>query len=206
MNRSEIKLCMFDMGGVVAPHDDTALELRLLRDFGVENVDSFEELNPLLVPVMLEHSRGDITESEFWNRFSSISGITVPEYGGSLWGKYFDPSFDPTVVSVIQDLKKIGMRVVCGTNTEPAHYAIHQARGHYDIFDQVYSSTDLHAVKPETAFYEKILAYERIPADQVFYTDDYESYCQGGASCGLRAFLFRGADTLRLQLRELQLL
>ncbi len=201
-----IRLCMFDMGGVVAKHSDTSLERLILRDLGITDHDSFISLNPKLPALLADHSKAAIDEKQMWQQFSQMTGIVIPMSNDSLWGRYFKPELDPYVVSIIEELKDKGYRVVCATNTEEAHFAYHRDVCQYDIFDAVYASLQLHEVKPERAFFSKILESEQIKPGEVLFVDDLSENCEAATNIGINALVYADPVELRWQLVSLEIL
>ena len=197
---------MFDMGGVVAKHSDTSLERLLLRDFGVMDHDSFTSLDPRLPSLLAEHSKAAIDENEMWRQFSKITGISIPLHEDSLWGRYFKPELDSHVLEIVEELKEKGYRVVCATNTEKAHYEYHRDSGQYAVFDAVYTSLQLGEVKPDNAFFEKILATEQVKPDEVLFVDDLSENCEAAAKLGLSAIMYADPVELRWQLISMDIL
>lgn len=197
---------MFDMGGVVAKHSDSSLERLILRDLGITDHENFTSLDPSLRSLLEQHSRADISEEEMWLRFSEKTGIAVPAYKDSLWGRYFKPELDEAVVAIIEELKERGTRVVCATNTEASHYAHHSEEGQYDVFDEVYASLHLGEVKPDRAFFDKILAKEKVQPQETVFIDDLVENCEAAVNLGIDAILYNDAVELRWQLASMDLL
>ena len=204
--KTKISVCLFDMGGVVARHSDSLIEKEILSELGITGYERLYDLDPRLEAVMLKHSKGNSTEQELWEEFSEITKIDVPSYRESLWGKFFHPELDASMLVLIRELKEKGLRVVCATNTEPAHYAFHEKRGDYAIFDKVYSSVDLHEAKPDRGFFEKILFSEHIPPAEAFFTDDYPSNCESARALGIETFVFTDSVSLRHHLKCIEIL
>ena len=197
---------MFDMGGVVVKHSDSSLERQLLRDFGITDHDNFISLDPRLPSLLAEHSKAAIDEDEMWRQFTQMTGISVPPHNDSLWGRHFKAELEEPVVEIIEELKKKGYRVVCATNTEDAHFKQHQASGQYDIFDAVYASLQLGEVKPEPAFFAKILALEQVRPEEVIFVDDLSENCEAAAALGINAVVYADPVELRWQLVSMDLL
>ena len=197
---------MFDMGGVVAKHTDTSLERHLLRDFGVLEHDTFISLDSRLPSLLAEHSKAAIDEEEMWKQFTLLTDIPVPAYKGSLWGKYFKPELDEHVVTIIDELKAKGYRVVCATNTEESHYVHHRDAGQYDIFDAVYASLQLKEAKPDSAFFAKILASEQLKAEDAIFVDDLLENCEAAVNLGIDAIIYTDPVELRWQLASMDLI
>lgn len=197
---------MFDMGGVVVKHCDSSLERSILRDLGITDHDSFTSLDPSLRPLLDQHSKDAIDEDEMWRQFSVITGIDVPPSRDSLWGRYFNPELDDHVLAIIQELKERGYRVVCATNTEASHFAHHRDSGHYGIFDAVYASPQLKEVKPDSTFFDKILAAEQVKPEETVFIDDLVENCEAAINLGINAFLYADPVELRWDLARIGLL
>lgn len=199
-------LIMVDMGGVLALHTDTGMEKLLLKDFGIESYGSFMELDPTLADVLQQHSKNVISEEQMWSQFTQKTGIVVPPYKGSLWGKYFHPDLDRGMHELLSDLKRRGLRIVCATNTEPAHYEHHKAMSHYAVFDAVYASCEIGLAKPEPEFFTYILEKEQVDSQEVFFLDDNTTNCEAAANLGIHAYHYTDIADLRWALYSLELL
>ncbi len=199
-------LIMVDMGGVLALHTDTSLERALLLEFGIDSVASFSQLEPSLVDLLQLHSKAVIDEDALWARFSDLTGVPVPPHDGSLWAKYFNPLMDPEMEKLLGDLKAKQYRIVCATNTEPAHYAYHQRMNHYGIFDAVYASCVIGKAKPELDFFTHILAAENVEPRQVLFIDDSKENCDAASSVGINAIPYANCANLRQRLEYIGIL
>jgi putative hydrolase of the HAD superfamily len=195
-----IKRCIFDMGGVMVRDFHMAPEL--FPFLGCRE-SSFAEIDPRLNDGLVRHSRGEISEEEFWKLYVEISGRKIPPHDEELFGKFFHPQMDDPTVQIVKDLKAAGMRVVAGTNVIDAHYKIHQKLGQYAVFDKVYASHLMGIAKPDPAFYEYILKAEEIQAPEAFFTDDTAENAAAASRAGLKAFVYTGAGALRKQLQAL---
>jgi len=204
--KKHVSLILVDMGGVLALHSDISLEQSLLRDFGIEQHESFCELDPTLPLLLQEHSKNSIDEKEMWRRFTERTHIEVPPFHGSLWAKYFNPTLDTAMENLLQELKKKGYRIVCATNTEPAHYAYHLKHNQYALFHHVYASCEIGHAKPEYAFFSHILLQESVSAEQAFFIDDNLDNCKAAAEVGITAHQYLGVENLRLALIDMGIL
>jgi putative hydrolase of the HAD superfamily len=193
-----IKCCIFDMGGVMIRDFHIAPELLPFLGF---TVNSFAEIDKRLSGELLRHSRGEISEEEFWKLYTEITSRTLPPHDEALLGKFFHPRIDEPTAELVRELKAVGMRVVAGTNVIDAHYRIHLKLGQYAIFDKVYASHLMGISKPDPAFYEYILKAEGIKAADAFFTDDMAENVNAASGAGINAFLYTGAAALREHLR-----
>jgi putative hydrolase of the HAD superfamily len=185
------------MGGVMIRDFHIAPELLPFLGFA-EN--SFAEIDKRLGKELLRHGRGEISEEEFWKRYTEITGRTLPPHDEALLGKFFHPRMDEPTVEIVRELKAAGMRMVAGTNVIDAHYTIHRKLGQYAVFDKVYASHLMGIAKPDPAFYEHILRAEGIQAADAFFTDDTAENVSAASVAGLNAFLYTTADALRKHL------
>ena len=198
-----IKVCIFDMGGVVIR--DFQVAGPLMRFLGRAEA-GFAHISPKVRDALRKHSSGLIDEAAFWQVYQEVTGEKLPDHEGSLLGLFFNPSLDPPTVAVLEELKATGMRVVCGTNVIDAHFNIHQAHQDYKVFDTVYASHHIQISKPDLGFYTHILEAEKASPAEAFFTDDMEQNVQAASEVGLHAYLYTDANALRTQLRSLGLL
>lgn len=184
------KLYIFDMGGVVSTDGDVLAQISSYLNI------SGEEFVSLAGESEVELSEGWITAQEFWQRFSRVFGKEIKE---ELFGKFFDPRLNKGTVAIIENLKKES-RVVCGTNTIEPHYLKRVEHGDYQLFDDLYASHIMGIAKPKAAFFEYILSKEQIEAREAVFIDDDPENVESAAQLGLRAILFRDADTLKKEI------
>ena len=198
-----IKVCMFDMGGVLVRNFLVAP--KLLAFLGRSEA-SFSELPDPFRQALRAHSKGEIEEMELWNIYETTTGSFAPKHEGSLLGKFFEPIVDMPTLAILYELKQKGYRVVCGTNVNDSHYTIHHQLHQYDIFDHVYASHLLHSAKPEGAFFQSILESEQLKPYQLFFTDDMPANIESARTQGLEAYLYTDAIALQAQLEKLKIL
>jgi FMN phosphatase YigB (HAD superfamily) len=182
------------MGGVVDYHAPVipkiAHHLRMAEQDFVE-LAGHERFRGLLT--------GRLSTAAFWNEFSGITGKRVTD---DLWATCFNPELNSEVVGLIAILKK-RVRVVVGTNTLDVHYAIHQQRGNYAIFDAVYASNKIGLAKPDFAFYTYILEAEKCDAQNAVFIDDVEENVLAARDVGMTAVQFTTTRALRKDLKSL---
>jgi putative hydrolase of the HAD superfamily len=193
-----IRLCIFDMGGVVVRDINCWPEISAFLNISEERIR-----DPAFSEVQHQYGLGRIDEDEVWRRFTQITARPVPLHQGSILGRFFTPRLDQATVDVITKLKAGGTRVVCGTNTGDAHYTVHQQLNQYGMFDRVYASHLMHLAKPDPAFYTHILEAEQVKPEEAFFTDDWPPNAEAASKLGIVGFTYTGADTLINQLRSL---
>lgn len=206
-----IKLCIFDMGGVMVRDFHIAPELMPYLGYSDASLIgkdsySFSDISPVISEALNSHSTGDISEEEFWKIYEKETNKKVPESEGSLLGKFFHPVLDQATVDVVNDLKKKGIKVVCGTNVIDIHYKIHNQLHQYDVFDKVYPSHLMRKRKPNPEFWLEILEKEGVKPEEAFFTDDLESNVKASEKLGIHAHVYTDAGPLRKELKRLEVL
>jgi putative hydrolase of the HAD superfamily len=184
-----MKLCIFDVGGVMV--DGFDVSPAIAAHLGFER----EALLPLLEEAgyQLLHA-GHISSVEYWERFSSLTGISVTE---ELWGKFFQPARRPGMYGLVRELQQAGHRVVGGTNTLDSHYEIHSAAGDYDVFDATYASNLIKHAKPDAGFYRHILEAEGVKPEEAVFIDDMPVNVEAANRLGIQGILFESEAALR---------
>lgn len=181
-----MRLCIFDVGGVMVDGFDVAPAIAARLGLTVS------ELRPLLRAADFEllHT-GRISSPEFWDRFRATTGLTVDD---EFWGAFFRPVRRPRMYDLVRRLREAGVRVVAGTNTLDAHYRIHAELGDYDAFAHTYASHLIHLAKPDPAFFRHILAAEAATPAQALFVDDVEANVRAAAGLGMPTVLFQTED------------
>jgi putative hydrolase of the HAD superfamily len=201
-----MKLFIFDMGGVVT--QNVTVAPRIAESFGISEDEFYVGCGS--TPKSADTSsynkgdiaalmRGTIGTAQFWENFSTRTGKKVE---GDPWDTFFKPEPDSETYRIIDDLKKAGFRVVCGTNSLDAHYHYHVKHGEYDCFDKVYASQIIHIIKPDPEFWLHILKEENIEANDAFFIDDFEENVNAAAKLGLHVHHFKDALCLRKDLAD----
>jgi len=183
-----LRLVIFDVGGVVCENTDVApavssfLNLSEEAFFTMAGMRNFRKL-----------LGGEISEELFWEEYSLRAGRQVRR---DLWSLFFKPVANEVVLGLVRTLRS-SMRVVAGTNTFESHYAFLKNAGYYDVFDAVYASHMIGAVKPCTEFYWRILIAEDCPPSEAFFIDDSEDNVDAARRIGLSGHTY--VDALRLK-------
>jgi len=196
-----MKLFIFDMGGVVT--GNVGCIPAMAASFGISADDFFHaagsdphatHTSPYNLGDVGGLMRGDLSPVVFWANFSTRTGITV---SGDPWRTFFNPIRIEGTYQTIEALKRAGYRVVCGTNSLDAHYAVHTERGEYDCFHKVYASQLMGIIKPDPAFWEHILRVESCPAEEAFFVDDNLENVEAAGRLGLHTLLFTTTEKLK---------
>ena len=188
-------LFIFDMGGVVTNTagnniiEESALKLGITKEellklsaSGSKN-DLFKQLDD-----------GLIDAKTYWNIIGDKLGRKI----STDWFRLlFHPVLNNETVKLITELKSVGHRVVCGTNTISSHYDNHLSRGDYSYFDMTYASIHMGVSKPDPEFWKMILFAEKFDATETFFTDDKIENVEAAKNLGIKAYQFDNADGFR---------
>lgn len=129
---------------------------------------------------------GKINSQQFWEDFSKRIHRDIKT---DLFKKYFHPTINQEVISIIRELKK-NHRVVCGTNTFQIHYQRHLKQGDYRFFDNIYASHLLGIAKPDPQFYQYILDKENATINRTIFIDDTIENVIAAKRMGIQSVLF----------------
>ena len=199
-----IRLCIFDMGGVLIRNQNICPELASY--LGFDGIRTFADFGPDVKAALRSYDCGLTGEDAFWDVFSEVTGRSVDLSSGSLFSRFFHPVTDIPTENVISAIKKRGIRTVCGTNVPKEHFDKHNALGQYAVFDKVYTSFEMHVDKPDPEFFRIIMKAEGVRPDECFFTDDAALNVEAAAALGMKAFIYRDAHSLESDLRELGVL
>jgi len=141
---------------------------------------------------------GSLSAGDFWKNLSGNSGLSIDR---EFWGELFKPVIDEETRKIISELKT-AYRVVCGTNTIAEHFDIHENRGDYDIFNEVYASHLMGIAKPKPDFFRWILEKEGVLPEETIFTDDLAENIDAARALGINSFLFKDALTFESELKE----
>lgn len=177
-----MKLCIFDMGGVMVDGHDVGP--KMAERLGVAVAD----LRPMLFSAGMDDLHdGRVSPSEYWSRFREQTGLVAE---GDLWADLFKPVRRPAMYDLALRLKEAGFTVVAGTNTIDVHYAIHLRNGDYDVFDRTYASNLMKLSKPDPAFWRHILQVEGVSPEEAVFVDDLQENVSAAAGVGIKAVRF----------------
>jgi len=188
VDHSQIKLVIFDVGGVV--YSQTSVGRLVAQELGL-SYRKFMEYATLSGIQGLQ--LGLISQEYYMKTFQHLYHHRSPE---DLWTRFFNPVPIPETIEVIDRLKK-KFRVVAGTNTILPHYEVHTQRGDYDIFPKVYASNIIHLAKPDPRFYTHIIQSEAVSASESLFIDDSIQNVETASKLGIHTILFTGGRELQ---------
>ena len=197
-NEVVIQTFLFDMGNVLVhfSHD------RMCTQMGALCGRTGADLKQSLIESgwQWDFERGLVTPAEFHNWFEKTFDVQVDikdlAYAASDIFTLNDP-----MVSVLDELKSRGHRLVLLSNTSVFHFEfVRQQFRVLDRFDDFVLSFEVNVMKPHPNIYEAALKKIHCDPPNCFYTDDIAQYVEGGRSHGLDAEVFTTVSELKTQL------
>lgn len=196
-----IQTCLFDMGNVLVHFSHEKMCENVARACGV----SPDKAKHLLMDDGLQWQleRGKITEADFHRAFEERLGKSVElealkhAAADIFW-------LNESIVPLLDELKRLGMRLVLLSNTSVTHLEFIQRE--FDVlsrFDALTTSFEVGALKPERKIYEDALAKASCAPEECFYTDDIEKYVTTARSLGIHAAVFTDTNSTRRALADL---
>lgn len=177
------KAVIFDFFGVI--HRDPFNHW--LRQNGLERSGELHEASRLL-------DRGDISNEEFYERLSELSG----QPANTVRDVYDDINFiDDDMIGLIRSLKagyKTGLlsnssieylgRIVSWHKLEP-------------LFDVITVSAEVGLIKPDPKIFEHILERLRVSPDEAVFIDDNPHNAEAAARLGIKSFVYKDIAQLK---------
>lgn len=188
MDLSNIKVLLFDFGGVVVDiNRDNAVQR--FKKIGVEQADSILDTYKQS-GIFLQLEEGILTPGEFYDALRELTGKAIPsEQIDYAWMGFF-PSVNQERLDFINELRK-KYRVCLLSNTNPIVMGwarserFSQAGMPLDAyFDKLYLSYQMGMVKPKHEIFEQILKSENITPDQIMFFDDGPANVEIASSMG----------------------
>lgn len=124
-----------------------------------------------------------------------------------LLGIWEQVDLDPEAVSVLAEVRALGVRCLLATNQQD-HRVRHmrEVMGYDDLVDGAYWSCEVGHAKPDPGFFRHVVDSLGVPADRLGFVDDLEPNVTAARAVGLRAVRHdptAGASALQELLRPL---
>ncbi len=95
---------------------------------------------------------------------------------------------DPEAIALVRDVAASGVRCVLATNQQDHRKSyLRRVFGYDDVFERSFYSCDLGAMKPETAYFQKVLDALGLEPDQIGFVDDSSRNVHAALALGIRA-------------------
>jgi putative hydrolase of the HAD superfamily len=200
-----IKAVVFDYGRVISfsPKDEEMEELAALA--GLDR----KTLEDLMWPYRGDYDRGLVSCKDYYKDILARAGVhpgdpaieRMAALDTAGWTR-----INPATVKLMEDIKGAGLKL--GILSNMPHEFLAMARERFPVFtlpDAGIFSCELGLIKPEEPIYRALLAaLGREPEELVFF-DDIPVNVDAALALGIRAFLWRDAETARKTLRDFEI-
>ncbi|HWL07393.1 MAG TPA: HAD family phosphatase [Planctomicrobium sp.] len=198
-----LKTIIFDMGNVLTFFSHEKMCRQIAQLCGC----STESLRQELIDSGLqwEFERGRIDEHQLKTRLEARYGcrLDLSELCRATADIF---TLNSTIVPVLDELKRRGLRLVLLSNTCVTHVRFIQQE--FDVlnrFDHLVLSFEVGAVKPEPAIYQAAIQAAECEPHEALYTDDISEYVEAGRSHGLNAVVFTTTEAFVNDLKSYDL-
>ncbi|NTV23297.1 MAG: HAD-IA family hydrolase [Nanoarchaeota archaeon] len=195
-----IKAVLFDVGGVII--DSHALMHDVLKLFRPADEKKFWiDVNHRCIPLC----KAEISLLEFWKDLARAYGKDIPEERlNALWVKDYTENIkvNEGIVEIIQKLHE-NYKLGIVSNSVKEQPLILEVLGLSRYFDAVLLSHELGIAKDTKKIFELATDKLCVASSECIFIDDIEIYLNMGRSAGMRGILFKDAEALKRDLREL---
>jgi HAD superfamily hydrolase (TIGR01509 family) len=143
---------------------------------------------------------GDLTFADFTSQLSTITGIK-PEAISDDFNQR--AHINAPLVSLMKDLKTNYSLALCSNGASEFTRGVINANGLDKLFDFIGISAELNLVKPDPAFFKKVLRDLDVAAEQAIFIDDRAVNVRAADALGLTALVYKSVDELKNELEAL---
>ncbi len=202
---SPYKALIFDLGNVVF---DLSFD-RIFQHWAAASNRQADELKATFQfdEVVDQFEKAAITPQEFRIAVSQKLNLTLSsQVFDAGWGALYLETY-PEIDSLLAQLSQ-QYHLVALTNTNSIHSPVWKTKYARTLryFQQVFSSHELQARKPEPPAYQRVLDYLQVAPQQVVFLDDNRDNIRGAAQLGLATILVTSYAQMVAKLQEIGVL
>ncbi|WP_437888512.1 glucose-1-phosphatase [Phytobacter sp. V91] len=189
-------LYIFDLGNVIVDIDFNRV-LGAWSDYSRVPLATLKQSFNMGEPFR-QHERGEISDQDFAKALCEEMDLPLSyEQFSTGWQAVF-VSLRKEVITLMQQLREQGHRVVVLSNTNSLHttYWPEQYPEILTAADHIYLSQEMGMRKPEARIYQQVLALEGYSAADAVFFDDNADNIEGANQLGITSILVTGKQTL----------
>ncbi|MDD2679978.1 MAG: HAD family phosphatase [Candidatus Omnitrophica bacterium] len=195
-----IKAVLFDLGNVLVDFDYSISAKRVSRFCDRDPKDIVGFFFDSALTVLFEE--GKILPADFFAKVKEALGLKLSYTAFvPIWNEiFFLSAKNRSVYSLVNNLK-LRYRVALISNIDILHYEY--LKKHFpvfNVFDRLFLSYALGAVKPDRLIYQQALAALKVCPESVFYTDDRPELVKSARGLGINSFVFSDIKQLKSDL------
>ncbi|MDV3278247.1 MAG: HAD family phosphatase [Nitrososphaerales archaeon] len=198
-SKSTQPLFIFDMGGVVTKWKNNDPLVKFVAD---RYEVPFGRMKQVMEEGLVEFESGGLSSHDYIATCLRRVGKKMKKGDDADWLLTFPiqrlARLRRGTVEIIRLLRHRGYRVYALSNTSPPHVEMGRRLGWDTLFDGLFASCEIGAVKPSRRAYQHVLKQVGAPPNQAVFIDDNEANVVGAVRVGIkRSFQFRSVLQLR---------
>lgn len=202
MPLKRIKAIIFDLGNVLVDFDHRIAAERI----SAFTTKTAQEIVGLFFDSQLTglFEEGKISPREFFLRVKEMLNLEI-DYNGfvPIWNEIFFLSEKNKAVHNLARSLRSRYQIALLSNINILHF--NYLKNNFSVFgafQNVVTSCDVGSRKPHPDIYKETLHILKVPASDVFYTDDRPELIEAACRLGIRGFTFRGIEELKKDLLD----
>lgn len=192
-------IIIFDIGGVLLKGSIHKFYDHLIQKLNVSGGEFSHVKNRYIDAALI----GKISADEFIRNIAADMNIDEDDLRRQ-WRESFCEAIkiDDDVLEIIKSLKG-EHKVVALTNVVEFDTITCRERGDYELFDEVFTSWELHSTKPGHEIYRKVLRALHAEPKECVFIDDAQENVDAATAVGIRGIHFMNPTQLKTDLRRL---
>lgn len=137
--------------------------------------------------------KGDVSTEDTFTALAKLINTTNEQVEHE-W--YTLSEIDQAVVSFIGEHRPEYKIVLCSNAMSLYIRNILQKHDLEQLFDEIYISSEMHEMKPEDAYFNKVLDTLAVAPEEILFVDDTLANIEAASALGFVAVQYKGAETL----------
>lgn len=190
-----IRAVIFDVGGVLHGDYSRYVQADIKFTLGVDDTTFQKYFPPLYEKLHL----GEITEKEFWDEFTNLTGTRDKLPPVSMWQREYRNHYkiDEDMMELVRQLKKKGLLVAIVSNSNEPHYRSNMEYNLYKEFEIIILSHQVGLAKPNPKIFELVLEKLGTNPEETIFIDDKPDYAAASETLGIHGLVFTGIEKFK---------
>jgi HAD superfamily hydrolase (TIGR01509 family) len=195
---STISVVLFDLGNVlISIHPE-----RFAATLGIDH-RSDQSRRLQVVQLMQRYERGELETDRFFEQLGQV-------FSGKFSRQRLTEALEKVLGNPIEGMPDLLQRVASSvpvgmvSNTNETHFEYCRRNFTFlSIIPHHFLSWKLRVMKPDAAYYARVLEQLALPANRIVFIDDIPENVEGAKQAGMVGIVFEGAQRLRQELEAL---
>jgi len=199
IQKTDIRVVVFDFGGVIAQADTTQMADFLTNSFNIDK----NELSNALRDMQNCISKGG-SERQFWEQYAISKKVTLPNNWFDQFASIIKSSITeiPETLVIVKALQNHGYQTAMLSDVTQYQAEIIRKMGYYALFNPVILSYEIGVKKPNPEAFEILLKKLQVTASYVLFIDDRSENVEAAKNLGIESIQFINAKQLRKELEK----